>query len=196
MATFTFDEANNTTLEDIDSKWAGDTTGLITTDGKLRATAAYQQRAAMYENSQGNYQSSRGYFKAIAYTAGQELFSVAVHKTGVIGTGYEARCSSAGGIALYRSGSYVSEDIAVTFGSDFDIEITTTDAGGGSVYVRCYVGGVQKISYTDSSPLTTGSPGFNMYSGDNGVTALEMYTWTDGVSSASIVPRLMLLGVG
>lgn len=183
MATFTFDETAGTTLESIDSKWEGDTTGLVTSgSGALRVSAAYAARNVRYENAQGDYQKSTASMKGFTSSTGQEYFALAVNKTGGSNTGYELFVNTGSIVALLRNGSYISDWSSTNvFMSDFTASIETSDAGGGSKYVKLFVNGIERISYTDASPLTTGYPGFLMYCGDNGVSANEMFEWTDGV---------------
>ena len=180
MATFTFSEANGTTIESIDSKWAGDTTAVEVQSGVLQKVSAPTVVAqCYYENGHGAYQSSQCVWKA--GTATGNIRTTAVQVVGAQ-RGYEARMTSNTTIELRRNAVYVTDAAhgLDPTAADYTIKIETSDAGGGSTYVRVYVNGVQKISSTDASPVTGGYPAFRIANA-TAVTESQLDSWTDGV---------------
>jgi hypothetical protein len=201
VATFDFTTGytDGTTLEQVDSKWAGDTSNLvITTSGGnalINNNPSGANRLVIYENSHGDYQSSR--LVRAAGTLGSQGFVIVVNASTSTGTGFRVIVYSTY-VELRDGTTYVTDaSHGVTLTStDIDVEIRTTDAGGGNTTVAVYIqGSGSPLISTTRTAKTGGSPGFQL--NDENATVTERITsWTDGVSSAPIVPRAMLLGVG
>jgi hypothetical protein len=196
VATFDFTTGytNGTTIEEVDSKWAGDTSNLIVTtsggNALINDNPNGANRLVVYENSHGDFQSSR--LVRAAGTLGSQGFVVVVNSSTSTGTGFRAIVYSTY-VELRDNTTYVTDaSHGVTLTSTaLDIEIRSTDAGGGNATVAVYVqGSGSPIISSTRTAKTGGSPGFQL--NDESATVTERITsWTDGVSATSIVPQAM-----
>jgi hypothetical protein len=75
-------------------------------------------------------------------------------------TGYSMRFDASSPGEMYRAGTFVQWMTIGTPAPGDTIELRRVDVGGGSVDIRCYVNGTLLATYTDSSPLTGGHPGW------------------------------------
>lgn len=185
MATFNFGEAANTTLQTIDAKWTEATSGHAVTDGSGNVWSSaspnsYTERHAWYPNSQGDTQESE--IDVVAQTAGTHVYAAVLKSSGVLG--YEARATGGTTLQLRRLGAYITDATVPGFdptAADYTLKIAFNSATG---VVKVYLNGVEKISYTDGTPLTGGSPGFRLYGNGETTNRPKISRWTDNVAAS------------
>lgn len=195
MATFNFSEADGTSLEAIDPKWAGNSTNFVTSAGTLQpdgGSSGYAAYDAWYENGQGNAQKSQAVFKQAVDAACRAL---TLHATG--SQQYICFPATATSLQVRKSGTYL--DQVTGLGTNFttgDHTISFEDNGSGTLTVK--VNGTTVLTINDTAaPLTGGYPGISV-TGNGTLSDQRIDDWTDGVSSGGGGggARLLLLGVG
>lgn len=190
MSTFNFGEAANTTLQTINALWEETTAGHTVTDGSGNAwssasPSSYTDRYAWFPNGQGNTQESE--IDVLAHPAGTRVYAV-VQKTAAQ-LGYHAVCSpGAGGtIELRKNGSYLTDAVGTGLdpnAANYTLKITYNYATG---VVKVFINGVEKVSYTDGSPLSGGSPGFYLYGNGETTNRPKISRFTDNVASGPTI---------
>lgn len=188
MTTFNFAEAANTTLQTIDAKWTETTTGHTVTDGSGNAWSSaspnsFTARYAWFPNSQGNTQESE--IDVLAHPAGSQVYAVVQKTAGQ--NGYRLWLPASGQIELRRNDVYLADaggtgvDPAA---SNYTLKITYNVSTG---VVTGYLNGVAKVSYTDSSPLTGGYPGFYLYGNGETTNRPKVSRFTDNVATGPVI---------
>lgn len=193
MASFLFAEAANTTLQTIDALWSETTSGHTVTDGagnvwSSSSPNSYTNRFAWYPNGQGDTQQSE--IDVLAHPAGTFVRAI-VQKTSTQ-IGYRVSCSSGAGgtIELRRNDVYLTDAVGTGLDpstTDYTLKITYNHTTG---VVKGYINGVEKVSYTDASPLTGGYPGFFLYGNGETTNRPKISRWTDNVSAAAAASLL------
>lgn len=175
--TFVFNQANGTTLETIDARWANESTDFDVQSSVLRiATNLFVDRYAWFSNAQGGTQESEGTLaSSIDLTSGQAL-QVATQRTSST-VGYTAELTTTD-IILRRSGTYVNQGAhGMTLSAAGNIIRITSNSTTGEV--KCYANGSQVVpTYTDGTPLTGGFPGIGMYAAGT-LTSVGFVGWSD-----------------
>lgn len=177
MADFAFSQANGTTLEAIDSKWAGDSGEMVTGSGYLVSSAGrvWYENAARFEDGQGADQS----VGAIITWNGNGYARLYLHQNGgQAGYGIEANGTN---VSISRNGSYGNQAAhgGTPTAAPFELE---AEILGGEVFA--FYNGVAIVSYDDPSPLSGGYPGLGIYgAGSQSNAAFD--SWTDGEGAAS-----------
>lgn len=193
MASFTFNQANGTTLETIDAVWDGDTSFFEVQSSALQCTTTGgTTRRVWYPNSQPLRQSSRATFKAASATANTTRMVGVQSTTGQ--AGYEAFVYSTY-IEIRRNGTYKTDQVhGVNLATtDLDVEVRTTDGTGGRALVSVYTQGSGSPLVTwqeDVSDLTGGFPSM-AFNNDLAATEIRVSTWTDGEVSGGVALDLL-----
>ena len=182
MASFTFNQANGTTLETIDPKWAGTTAPYSVQGSRLQCSSIDSGVVSVwYEDGQPLRQSSKLVRAAGAATGNSQVF---VQRNGSQ-TGYhvtigptflEIRRNS-----VYKSDAAHGINLATT---QLTIEIATTTGLGGLALVSVYVQNNVSPLFTwqeDVADLSGGYPGFFL-ANLTAVTDEQAVSWTDGIS--------------
>jgi hypothetical protein len=202
MATFTFGEANTTTLETIDSKWEGSTTFLAVYSGLLGVNNNGADRPARYENSQPATQSAQALVKAAATWRGPTVKASSGNTLG-----YNLRIADATTIDLRRGSTFLTDATATGAdftANDYTVKIKFNDAtkfvtvwyAAGDV-ADAEISGTQIINFDDTAgALTSGFPGLRISAAATAVGLLD--NWTDFVSDGASAKRgrLAMMGVG
>jgi hypothetical protein len=208
MATFNFGEANGTTLEVLDSKWAGDSTQMEVQSGVLQpTTSAGGNRTCWYENGHGNAQSAEMVIKArangLAPSAGPAIHVTAENDRYTDGywVGYTNGATTT--VELRENGVYRADYLTPDITSN-DVTLKIEDDGSGNITVT--INGTPQTPFNDTaSPLTGGYPGFNVnpdpaFAGGASTSLAAIDNWTDGVAGASgptgAQLSRMMLGIG
>jgi hypothetical protein len=79
-----------------------------------------------------------------------------------VDSGYCMRFDTNSPGEFYRAGTFAQWMAIGTPAPGDTISLHRVDAGGGSAAIRCYVNGTLVDTYTDSSPLTGGYPGWGL----------------------------------
>lgn len=182
MTAFTFNAANGSTLESYDSKWAGETTIAETQSSvmQVKAGSTYVDIFCRYENAQGDTQQSEVVLKTSFNPTGSDGALLVQNSGG--NTGYRVFVDTTD-FFIQRNGSYAANaSHGLTFSSAGNVVKVTYNHSTG--VVKVFANGVEKLSYTDGTPITGGYPGFYFY-GDGFTDRTGFVSWTDNVSAAS-----------
>ena len=177
MADFDFSQANGTTLEAIDSKWAGDSSEMVTGSGHLLSASGrvWFENAARFEDGQGADQS----VGAVISWNGNGYARLFLQRNGSqVGYGIEANGTN---VSISRNGSYGNQAAhgGTPTAAPFELE---AEIVAGEVFAL--YNGVAIVSYDDPTPLTGGYPGLGLYAaGSQGNAGFD--SWTDGEGAAS-----------
>lgn len=177
MADFDFSQANGTTLEAIDSKWAGDSSEMVTGSGHLLSASGrvWFENAARFEDGQGADQS----VGAVISWNGNGYARLFLQRNGSqVGYGIEANGTN---VSISRNGSYGNQAAhgGTPTAAPFELE---AEIVAGEVFAL--YNGVAVVSFDDGTPLTGGYPGLGLYAaGSQGNVGFD--SWTDGEGAAS-----------
>lgn len=177
MADFDFSQANGTTLEAIDAKWAGDSGEMVTGSGYLVSAAGrvWYENAARFEDGQGADQSVGA---TILWNGSGYARLYLQQNGGQAGYGIEAYGTN---ISISRNGSYGNQAAhgGTPTAAPFELE---AEILGGEVFA--FYNGSAIVSFDDPAPLTGGYPGLGVYAaGSQSNAAFD--SWTDGEGAAS-----------
>jgi hypothetical protein len=176
-----FNQANGTTLEQIDSNWSGDARYAVTNSAlQVTGNGYVEHNDPPYLSSvTGTNQAAQATLAGgTTFTANGETLYLYIHRSGA-GEGYHVRLNSSS-ILLYRASAQVSDTTAhgLTFTGPNTVKITSLNGR-----IRVYLNGstTAAIDYTDGTPLTGGSPGLAMYVGGD-ATRMRLTSFGHGVS--------------
>lgn len=187
MSTFTFGEAANTTLQTINANWSEGVTGDARTNGSGQLQSfvgsnTFVERTAWFVNGQPDTQESE--IVVPAHAAGTTVY-VSVQMNGGR-YGYTAKHDGTV-LELRRNNIYQADNPAVgvdSTASSATVKITYNSATG---VVNGYINNVLKVTFTDGTPLTGGSPGFRFYANGGAATAAQIDSWTDNIASGPTI---------
>jgi hypothetical protein len=185
MALFTFNQADNTLLEDISATWEGDSSALDVQSSKLQATGGnvFAQRTAYLNEAGSTYAVAK-------FTAGSgnDYRIIICSSDGTIANGYYCKLSDTLG-TIYRNGVYQD---AFTLPGSVDVDVSNIEAKleKDGTNIKLYAGPVGSTSLAgtvaDASPISGGFSGF-FFSG-GGSTTPSVISFDNGVVSTPNPP--------
>lgn len=184
-ADFQFSNPAGTTLESIDSKWEMDSTSLETNgSGQLQPVAGsvWVDVTARYVDSQPDTQFFEMVVKAGDFGSGQYRRGYLQHDGTNEGYRFEINSANA---SISRDGTYANASPHGIDPSAADYTVRGEyDASTG--VVKLLLNGVEVVQYTDSSPLTGGTPAIGFYAaGTLSNARIESFKCTASTGSSS-----------
>lgn len=188
MALDNFTGADGTLLAIHDSDWVDLNGTYLVSKFKLTSsacgtTSTYALAGAIYSTSTAD--SSQIVIKAVTATVNK---FVCIRSNSTNNYGYSARFIYTSGnwvaVSIYKNGSQVAIVSGLTLPATSDHTLLITATGTSPLLISVFIDGstTAAVTYSDSSPLIAGSPGF--YVVGNGVSANNNFDdWTDGVSA-------------
>ena len=178
MALFTFNQADNTLLEDISATWDGDSSALDVQSSKLQATGGnvFAQRSAYLNEAGSTYAVAK-------FTAGSgnDYRIIICSSDGTTDNGYYCKLSDTLG-TIYRNGVYQD---AFTLPGSVDVDVSNIEAKleKDGTNIKLYAGPVGSTSLAgtvaDASPISGGFSGFFFAGG--GTTTPGVISFDNGV---------------
>ena len=178
--TFDFNEASGTALASIDARF--NVTGTLTTTGTgALQTTAFGIPVAFFSAGQGDSQKSEVVTRPHALA---NSVTVYLQRTATQG-GYKVWHSSTTAIQIRRNGTFATTLTVSAF--DYSVSPLTlrADYNASTGVVTVIRNGTVVGTWTDTTPLTGGSPGFGIEDNDAGAGDVLIESWTDRQTAAS-----------
>ena len=181
--TFDFNEAAGTTLPTIDARFDTSTsTGSFTTTGTgALQTTAFAIPVAIFPAGQGNSQQSEITTRPYALA---NVVAVYLQRT-ASQAGYKVWQSSTTAIQIRRNGVFATT--ITTSAVDYSAAAVTLRASfnASTGVLSVFLNGALVGTWTDTTPLTGGSPGFGIEDNNAGASDVLIESWTDRQTPAA-----------
>lgn len=161
MTTFLFNESDGTTLAQIDPKWAGSISNIVTSNGTVTVDTRNTDFKAWYVDTYGSITHSSMQYERLSVSRGETCYPSV--QTTADRNGYTLVMWNDGRVYVDRNGSWGGyfDDLRNVFDpmtTDFVLTATYDESTGLLIGT---VNGVEAGRLTDGSPMTGGYPGFN-----------------------------------